>query len=164
MEAALGGLELLVSPVKALLLDALIGKGLGGTDTAQARLDLGVDCACPLLGKVGGAVHAVAPQDQQQEEQGEDHQHNKGHAPLDGEHDRHSADNGHKGNEQILRAVVGKLRHLEKVGGKAAHKLTCAVLIVEIKAQRLHMVIEVAANVRLYADAEGVTPKADNIV
>ena len=51
MKATLGGLEYLVGAVKSGLLLLLIGEGLGGADTGETGLDLGVDDAGFLLGR-----------------------------------------------------------------------------------------------------------------
>ena len=60
--------------------------------------------------------------------------------------------------------MVGQLRQLEQVGGQAAHQLSRAVAVIEIEAQRLHMMEQVAADIRLHPDAEGVAPVGDDVV
>ena len=60
--------------------------------------------------------------------------------------------------------MVGQLRDLKEVGGQAAHQHAGAVIVIEIKAQLLHMVEKVPADIRLHPDAEGVAPVEHHIV
>ena len=160
MKATLGGLEYLVGAVKSGLLLLLIGEGLGGADTGETGLDLGVDDAGFLLGRAGGGVHLAAAVHDHHHENGDDETHHQRQTPLDGEHDDQGAHDGHCGDEQILRAVVGQFRHLEQIGGQAAHQLAGAVAVVEVEAQLLHMAKQIPADIRLHPDAEGVAPIA----
>ena len=64
----------------------------------------------------------------------------------------------HQGDEQILRPVVGQLRQFKQVTGQAAHQLAGAVAVVEVEAQLLNVAAQIAADIRLHADAEGVAP------
>ncbi len=59
--------------------------------------------------------------------------------------------------------MVGQLRDVEKVRGETAHQLARAVFIVVPKAQILHVVKEVPADIRLHQNAERVTVIADHI-
>ena len=158
VEAALGGLEHLVGLIEAALLRFLVGKGLGGADAGQPRLDGGVDGAGLLLGGAGRGAHlppAAQRHSQQHRQQEQQHQRQ---LPAQAEHHRQCAQNGHGGDEQILRPVVRQLRQLEQVAGQPAHQLAGAVAVIEIEAQFLNVVVQVAADVRLHPDAEGVTP------
>ena len=56
------------------------------------------------------------------------------------------------------------LRLHKEVGGQAAHQLAGAVAVIEGKAHVLHVVEEVAADIGLHTDAEGVTPVAHHEV
>ena len=158
VEAALGGLEHLVGLVEPLLLGVLVGEGLGGADAGQAGLDGGVDNAGLLLGGAGGGAHLLPAAQRRQQQHRQHHQQHQRQLPTDAEHHHQRAHDGHKGDEQILRSVVGQLGHLEQVAGQAAHQLSGTVLVIEVKAQLLHVVVQVAADVGLHPDAEGVAP------
>ena len=158
MEAALGGFEHLVGLVEALLLLRLVGERLGGADAGQAGLDGGVDGAGLLLGGAGRIAHLTAAAHGRPQQHRHQHQQHQRQLPPHGEHHRQRAEDGDEGDEQVLRPVVGQLRQLEQVAGQAAHELAGAVLVVEVEAQLLHMVVQVAADVRLHPDAEGVSP------
>ena len=158
VKAALGGLEHLVGPVKALLLGLLVGEGLGGADAGQSGLNGGVDGAGLGLGGAGGGAHLLPPPQGHGQQHREQHQQHQRQLPAQDEHHRQRAQNGHQRDEQVLRPMVGQLRQLEQVVGQAAHQLAGAVAVVEVKAQLLDVVIEVPAYVGLHPDAEGVAP------
>ena len=164
VEIALGGFEHLVGPVEPPLLLGLVGEGLGGADTGEAGLDLGIDGTGFLLGGPGGLGHLAAAIQHHQQEHGDDAAHHQGQPPLDGEHHRQRPHNGDKRDEQVLRPVVGQLRQLKQVRGQAAHQLAGAVFIVKVKAQVLHMGEQVPADIGLHQDAEGVAPVAHDEV
>ena len=164
MKAPLGGFERLVGAVEPLLLDTLVAEGLHRADTAETGLDLGIDGAGLLLGRHRGAAHPAPQQHQHHQKHRNDGHDDNGHAPLDAEHHRQRAHDGDDGDGQILRPVVGQLRQLEQVGGQAAHQLSRAVAVIEIEAQRLHMMEQVAADIRLHTNAEGVAPVGDDVV
>ena len=144
--------------VEPLLLGVLVGEGLGGADAGQAGLDGGVDGTGLLLGSAGGGAHLFPAAQRRQQQHRQHHQQHQRQLPADAEHHDQRAHDGHKRDKQILRPVVGQLRHLEQVAGQAAHQLAGTVLVVEVKAQLLHMVVQVAADIRLHPDAEGVAP------
>ena len=160
MEFALGGLEHLVRAVEAALLLVLVAEGLRRPHTGQARLNLGVDSTGLLLGGAARAAHAAPPVHHRQHEHRQNHAHDQRHAPLDRKHHRERAHDRHDRDKEILGAMVRQLRQLKEVGCQAAHELAGAVLVVEVEAQLLHVREEVAADVRLDADAEGVAPVA----
>ena len=54
--------------------------------------------------------------------------------------------------------MVGQLRQFKQVTGQAAHQLAGAVAVVEVEAQLLNVAVQIAADIRLHADAEGVAP------
>ena len=164
MEAPFGGLEGLVGAVEPLLLDGLVAEGLHRADTAETGFDLGIDGAGLLLGRHRGAAHAAPQQHQHHQKHRNDGHDDQRHAPLDAEHHRQRTHDGDQRDGQILRPVVGQLRQLEKIGGQAAHQLAGAVAVIEIKAQHLHVVEQIPADVRLHPDTEGVTPIGHDII
>ena len=164
MKAPLGGLEGLVGAVEPLLLDGLVAEGLHRADAAETGFDLGVDGAGLLLGRHRSAAHAAPQQHQYHQKHRNDGHDDQCHAPLDTEHHRQRTHDGDDGDGQILRPVVGQLRQLEKIGGQAAHQLAGTVAVIEIKAQRLHMMEQIPADIRLHPDAEGMAPVGDDIV
>ena len=130
--------------------------------TGEGRFDVGVDRAGLLLDKDGGSAHAPAAAHDDNEEDRHHDAHDQRQPPFDREHDDERAHDRDHRDEQILGAVVGKFGDLEQVGGQAAHELAGAVVVIEIEAQLLHVCEQDAADVRLDADAEGVTPVADD--
>ena len=158
MKATLGGLEHLVGLVEPLLLGFFVGKGLGGPHAGQTGLDGGVDGAGLDLGGPGGGAHLPAAAQGHGQQDRQQHQQYQRQLPAQGEHHRQRAHDGHQGDEQILRPVVGQLRQLKQVTGQAAHQLAGAVAVVEVEAQLLNVAVQIAADIRLHADAEGVAP------
>ena len=164
MKPPLGGLEGLVGTVEPLLLDGLVAKGLDGADAAEAGFDLGVDGAGFLLGGNGSTAHTASQQHQHRQKHRNDGHHDQCHAPFDGEHHRQRAHDGDDGDGQVLRSVMGQLRQFKKIGGQPAHQLPCAVAVIKVEAQHLHMVEQVSPDVRLHPDAESVPPVGHNVV
>ena len=111
----------------------------------------------PVLTLAGGAHLPAAAQGYGQQDR-QQHQQYQRQLPAQGEHHRQRAHDGHQGDEQILRPVVGQLRQFKQVAGQAAHQLAGAVAVVEVEAQLLNVAVQIAADIRLHADAEGVAP------
>ena len=164
MKPPLGGLEGLVGTVEPLLLDGLVAKGLDGPDAAETGFDLGVDGAGFLLGGNGSTAHSAPQQHQHRQKHRDDGHHDQCHAPFDGEHHGQRTHDGDDGDGQVLRSVMGQLRQFKKIGGQPAHQLPCAVAVIKVEAQHLHMAEQVSPDVRLHPDAEGVPPVGHNVV
>ena len=153
----LGPLELLIGGPELLLVE-----GLGGAHPGDGRLQLAVDARHGLLLPHGRLHHAPALDDGEAHKDGHHGEHDKGQLPLDAHHHAKRAGQGDGGDEQVLRAVVGKLGDLEQVGGGPAHQLAGAVFIVEGKGQVLHMAEQVPADIRLNAHPHHVAPVGDD--
>ena len=164
MKFALGDLESLVRAVEFLQLDALVGEGLGRADAGERGFDLGIDGRSALFDILGHRAHFSAAQHQNQNQNRQDDDHDQCQTPFDREHDYECARDGQKRNDQILRAVVSKLRDLKKVAGQAAHELAGAVAVIKVITEALHMAEQVAPDVGLDADAEGVAPVGDDVI
>ena len=59
---------------------------------------------------------------------------------------------------------MGQLRQIKQVRGQAAHQLAGAVLVIEIKAQLLHMPEQIPADICLHPNAEGMAQVGHDIV
>jgi len=164
VEHPLGGLEGLVGGVELLLLQLLVGERLGRAHAREARLNVGVDGAGPLLDAAGAVAHLAAARHDDVGEHRHDDAHDERQPPLDRKHGDERARDCDERNEQILRPVVGQLRNLEQVAREAADQLARAVAVEEVEAQLLHVVEERLADVGLDADAEGVSPERDDVV
>ena len=164
VEGPLGGFEDFVGSIESAVLHILIAKGLGGADAGEAGFDLRIDVSGLLLHPGGDAAEGRPHGHNDEQKNGHQNAHHQSQLPADGGHDDQCADDGHRGGEHILRAMVGQLRQLKQVRGQAAHELTGAVGVVEVVAHVLHMPEQVRPDVRLHPDAEGVAIVADNIV
>ena len=164
VEGALGDLELLVRGVEFSDLRRFVGKGACRADARERGLDADVDGGGLLLFVARGSAHLAAAGHDGREEHRQDARDHERQAPFDRRHDTERAEDRERGDEQILRPVVGKLRDLEEVARQPAHELARAVVVKKAHVQLLHMNEEVAADVRLHADAEGVAPVGDDIV
>ncbi|MPM78531.1 hypothetical protein SDC9_125542 [bioreactor metagenome] len=163
MEHPLGGFKRLVGAVELAQLRRLVGKGLGGADTGQARLDIRVDGGGLPLHSVRRLRHGPAKAPNHGEKHGKNYRDHQRQPPLDGKHHRKGPHNGHKGNKHVLRPVVGQLRDVEQVGGEPAHQLAGAVFVVVTEIQLLHVVKQVPADIRLHQNAEGVPVIGDDV-
>ena len=164
VEFPLGGLVDFICRVEPADFRRLVGKCLGGADTGQAALNLLIDVARLFLGAHRGPGHPPAHSHGHRQKHRDGHRHHQRQLPPNGQHHRQGTQNGQAAGEQVLRAVVGKLRQLEQVGGQPGHELAGAVAVVVVKAQLLHMGEQVRADVRLHPDAEGMAVVGDYIV
>ena len=117
-----------------------------------------------LLHRHGNPAHIAAHGHNDHNKNRDQNAHNQCQLPADGSHHNQGADDGYGRGQQILRAVVGKLRQLKQVGGQPAHQLAGTVRVIKIIAELLHMPEQIRPDVRLYPDAEGMAEIADNVV
>ena len=164
MELPLGGFEHLVGRRKPGIFRRLVAEGLGRADAGQAGFDLRVDVAGFLLDTGGGPGQVLPHGENHNQENRDHHRHNERQPPLDRSHHNQRADDGNHGGQQVLRAVVGKLRQLKQVGGEPVHQLAGPVTVVKIEAHLLHMPEQVRPDVRFHPDAEGMAVIAYNII
>ena len=59
--------------------------------------------------------------------------------------------------------MVSQLRNVKEVGGKSAHELTGSVAVKVVEGELLHMAEQIPPDIRLYQDAKGVAPVADDV-
>ena len=164
VESTLGDLEFLVRGVEFVDLLVLVGKSTRRANAGERRLDADIDGGSLLLFVARSRAHLAAARHDNGDKHRQNARHHKGKPPLDGEHDNKRADDRQRGDEQVLRPVMGKLRDLEEVARQSAHELTRAVMVKKADVQLLHVNEEVAADIRLYADTERVPPVGDHIV
>ena len=162
--APLGPPELVVGGVELGALGVLVGEGLGGAHPGDGGLHLPVDAGQLGLDLDGGLHHLLPGEGGKEDEDGNDGEYHQGQLPLDGKHDAEGPQNGHRGDEQVLRAVVGQLGNLKEVAGDPAHQLAGAILVVEGEGQVLHMGEQVPANVGLHPHPQQVAPVGDDEV
>ena len=142
----------------------LVGERLDGADAGNARLHGGVD-----LGGLALHVQTARSQPQTQPHHNREHQRQQKEKdqrklPADrGENGKRPGDR-EKGLDHGLRAVVGKLGDIEKIGRHAGHELAGAVLIKEGERERLHLGKNILAHVRLNAHAELVAVHGHDIL
>ena len=160
----LGPPELVVGGVELGALRVLVCEGLGRAHAGDGGFHLSVDARQLGLDLGGGVHHPLAGNGGKDHKNGDHRKHHQGQLPADGEHDAERAQNGHGGDEQVLRAMVGQLRDLKQVAGDPAHELAGAVLVVKGKGEILHMMEQVPPDIRLHAYAQQVPPVGDDEV
>ena len=164
VEALFGDLECAVGAAEFLKLQVFVREGLRRAHAGQARFNVGVDVPNALLDLARGLPHLLAPQQNGHKEDRKNHADDKRQAPFGSEHDDERAGDRNKRDEEVLRAVVGKLGDFKKVACKPAHELAGAVLVKVVEAELLHMAEESFSDVGLDADAERVAPVGDNVI
>ena len=164
VERPLGGFEFRIGRVKTGGFHRLVGEGFRGADAGKAAFNLLIDVADLLLCRGGRPPHPAAHGHCHRQKHRNGQRHDHGKLPANGRHHDERPQNGQHGSDQILGAVVGKLRQLEQIGGQPRHQLTGAVAVIEIHAQLLHMAEQVTADVRLHPDAEGMAVIRHNII
>ena len=162
VEHLLGGLVDIVGMAEFILLDPLVCKGLGRAHAGQGRFNVRVDRAGLFLDAGRGFAHGLAAGEDHRDKYRQQQRHHERQPPLDCRHDNERADDGHGGDKQILRPVVGKLGDLKQVGRHPAHELAGAVAIEKFKAEILNMAEQGGADIGLHADAERVPPVGDD--
>ena len=160
----LGALEALVGALELGRLRVLVGEGLGRAHPGDAGFHVRVDAGHVGLHVLGGADHTNPVEVDDHQEHRDQDQHHQGKPPLDGEHDGNRAHQGHAGDEDVLRTVVSQLCDVEELSGDTAHEVAGAVFVVEAEGQRLQVVKEVLADIRLHQHAEGVAPVGDHVL
>ena len=164
MEALFGNLECAVGAAEFLKLQVFVREGLRRAHAGKARLDVGVDVSHALLDLARGLLHLLAPQQNGHKKDRQDHADDKRQPPFGAEHDDERTGDRDKRDEEVLRAVVGKLGDFKKVACKPAHELAGAVLVKVVEAELLHVAEESFPDVSLDADAECVAPVGDNVI
>ena len=115
MEALFGNLECAVGAAEFLKLQVFVREGLRRAHAGKARLDVGVDVSHALLDLARGLLHLLAPQQNGRKEDRKNHADDKRQAPFGSEHDDERAGDRNKRDEEVLRAVVGKLGDFKKI-------------------------------------------------
>ena len=164
IETTLGLPEQLIGVVKTLTLRFFVGKGFGGAETGEARFDFLVDMAGLLLGSPGSSAHTAAHGHDHNKKYRDHQRHHQSQLPADGTHDHQRADDGQHGCEQVLGAMVGKLRQFEQVGCQPAHQLTGTVAVVKVKAEGLHVGKQILTDVRFHRHAKHMAIVGHDIV
>ena len=162
MEHLLGGLVDIVGVAELVLLNPFVRKGLGCAHAGQGRFDVGVDRAGLFLDAGRRFAHGFAAGEDHRDKHRQQKRHHERQPPFDRRHDDERADDRHGGDEQILRAVVGKLGDLKQVGRHPAHELAGAVAVKKLKAEILNMAEQGGADIGLHADAERMPPIGDD--
>ena len=146
----------LVAFSKFFLLLALAGEGTGDADAGDAVFQAGVDLSDLDAVLAEGHGHGGPLFD---DEQHQERQHRKGdecQRDVDGAQNDEGADHGDDRDEQILRAVVGKLGDVHQVVDDARHDDAGLVLVKVGERQLLQVLKDVAAHVCLHAHADDV--------
>ena len=163
MKFLLGGFINVIGDIELLQFLRLVGEGLCRADAGDTGLDPRVNGGGFLLHMAGRLTHrpAAGPHhDQKHRQNGGDHQRQP---PLDRKHDDKRADDGHAGDENILRAVMGQLRDLKQLAGQAAHQSAGPIAVIVAEIQFLHVAEQIPADVRLYQNTKSVPVVADDI-
>ena len=113
-----------------------------------------------MAGRLTHRPAAGPHHDQKHRQNGGDHQRQP---PLDRKHDDKGADDGHAGDENILRAVMGQFRDLKQLAGQAAHQGAGPIAVIVAEIQFLHMAEQIPTDVCLYQNTKGVPVVADDI-
>ena len=164
MEGPLGGFINRVGGIEPGNFHLLIAKGLGSADAGKTGLDFRIDVSRFLLHPYRNSGKVRSHSHNHRNENGHQNSHHQSKLPSDGRHNDQRADDRHRRSQQVLRAVVGKLRQLKQIRSQAAHQLARAVFIVKIVTQLLHMPKQICPDIRLYPDAEGVAKITNNVV
>ncbi len=164
MKSPFGGLEAVIGAVEFPQFSVLVGEGFGGTDTRKPGLDIRIDHRRSLLQRRGRFAHRIPALPDHPDKHRHNDQNHQRQPPLNPEHNRKSANDGHAGDKHVLRAMMGELGDIEEVSGQTAHQLSGTVPVVVVEAQLLHMPEEVVTDISLHQDAEGMPPIADNVM
>ena len=130
----------LVAFFKLLLFQGFIGKGFHHPDTQEAVFHLGIDLTQLDTLQAELFLHPVVEVHRRNDDKGHNGEHDQRQPHVDAAKDDKRTHDLDAGNEELLRAMVGELRHIKQVGGDAGHDLAhfCVVEIVE--GQLLQMV------------------------
>ena len=149
---------------EAFLLHAFIGKGLGSPDPRYTGFDFRVDGGKLHLHVRGRSRHIPPAIHYNDKEYRNQNRNDQREPPLHHEHEHEGADNRQNRDEQILRTVVGQLCDLEQISGQTAHQFSCSVFVIEFKIQRLKLMEQRRADVRLNMHPEGVSQIGHEII
>ena len=83
---------------------------------------------------------------------------------VDREHQDERADEGHDGDEEIFRAVVGDFADLFEIFGHAGYEVAGLLIVVEAERELLQMIEALATHLGFDVDAEHVTPVVDDTI
>ncbi len=108
----------------------LVGEGLHHADAAHILLDAGVEIAHPAEQSAEILRHPAAVMGTEPGHDRHDGPGDEGEMHVDHHHQRKRADEGHDGDEHILRPVMGHLAHLFQILGDAGDEMA-GLLIVE---------------------------------
>lgn len=163
VELPLGGLVGIVGGIKLAQFRLLIGKGLGRADSGQPGLNVGIDDGGLLLDPGGSLTHGAAAPPHHQEKDRQNQGNHQSQPPLNGEENDEGTHNGHTGNEDILRTMVGQFRNIKEVRRQPAHQLPGAIAVKIVKGQLLHVAKQIPADICFHQDAEGMPPISNDV-
>ena len=104
---------------------------MSAADAGDAAFDGGIDVRGLALDLDVGALHAQALGEREPQTHRQDHRKRERELPLQRkEHDERTEDR-ERADHDVLRPVVRKLRHLEEVGGDAAHQHAGAIFVIK---------------------------------
>ena len=120
-----------VCRVEFLLFKLLVGKRLGRAHAGNAVFKRGVDDAHLALDLHVRILHLHAALEREPQAQRQQHRKNERQLPVYREHDEHRADDRQRADDDVFRAVVGKLGDLEQIAREPAHKRAGAVFVIK---------------------------------
>ena len=132
-----------VAAAELFIFYVFIGKALHDTHAQQAVLRLRVDLA-QLPAAVAEGFLQLSAENVGGDQQGRKHEENQQRQRhIDRQEDHKGDADLEKSDEELFRAVVGKLGDIKQIAGHAAHDLADLGVVVKRKAQLLQMAEEV---------------------
>ena len=154
---ALDSEENLVALLELLLFHFFVGKALHNADTQKAVFNLCVDFAYLGTFAVKIRPQLVSELEHEPPEHGNHNVHEQRQRNVDVEQYKQRGYELHNTDEDFLRGVVAKFRHVKEILGKAAHKLPHLGVAVKAEAHFLQMGEQVAAHIRFELCTHHVT-------
>ena len=151
-----------VARVELLLLIFLVGKRLCHTCAGDGAFDVRVDFRNALLYLQRGTAHFY-PQPHHVVDRGRNNaEQPQRKPPIDERHRNKRAKDGGSGDEHILRAVMREFGDVKQIRRHAGHELAGSHLVEKAERELLNVRKDIAANVRLHADAQHMPPVVDD--
>ena len=155
---------MLVSLLEFFPFNILVGKGLYHPHAQEAVLYLGIEFANLHPGTLEFHPHFPVEIHRAHQHQGQDCENNQGQPQVHGAQNAERSHDFHPGNKELLRAVVGKFRHVKEVAGNPGHNLPDFGVVIIGEGELLQMVKEVPAHIRFNPGAHHMANRRHIVV